>query len=134
MLRHQQLADDETEDGIAEEFELFVVVEDALEIFFVDPGFVGQGALQQLTVLKGMTQHPFESLQLHAHRCQSYFLASPYFLISTWPGGGAGGVGGLVPPAAFSFIFKASAFRGAATEFTAPGAFGTAAAFANQAM
>src|SRR5579872_5358316 len=85
MLCDQVLANDKAEDRIAEEFELLVIIENALEIFLIDARLVSQRAFQEFAVLEGMAQCRFESLQagVHGASCRIICCRRP----EVWPAG-----------------------------------------------
>ncbi len=67
MARHQSLADHETEDCIAQEFQLLVVRTGFFGISFRSAGFMRQGAFQQFPVYKTMAKNSLEYVQVAAH-------------------------------------------------------------------
>ena len=67
MLRHQSLADEETQDRVSEKLELLVIGGRVFGIFFVDAGFVREGAFQQFPILEAMPENFLECFQVRAH-------------------------------------------------------------------
>src|SRR5437660_7242813 len=67
MARHQSLADHETEDCIAQKFELLVVGGGLFRASFRTAGFVRQRAFQEFSISKPMAKNSFEYLEAGAH-------------------------------------------------------------------
>src|SRR6516165_9710903 len=69
IAAHEILADHESQNGIAQELELFVIsLSDPGRVFFVDAGFMSEGADEQLPVVELVADFGFESLQFTQHQ------------------------------------------------------------------
>jgi hypothetical protein len=69
IVAHQIGADHKSQDGVAQEFELFVIsLGRPGRRLLVDMGSVGQGPLEQLAIAKSVPELSFKIPKIHAHR------------------------------------------------------------------
>ena len=112
----KHVAHQETQDGIAQEFELLVVGSGALGMLLVHRRPVRERAVEQFRTFEAITDSLFQRRPLRAHGLaiqRSYWAA------------------GLAPPA---FNLATSAFFAAAMDFTCGSALGALAALSNASL
>lgn len=121
MPFYKLIADDEAENAVAEKFELLVVRLKMPGSGFGGVGTVGQGAAQQITIPKLVTELRFEFSEIRAHsRRGGYFAGAGVVAGATGAVVGAGVVvagaagvvaaapAGFAPPFSFTAVFRCS--------------------------